>query len=115
MSYFGKTQNVLAPRRQAPGLSGRFILLAPLPLRVEWAGRPFRFQVEQDSVSKELRLFAKDVELERAGSYSAFLLATSGKQADLDRRMFSDGIDCESRPGFGMFRQLVSDGKARAL
>jgi hypothetical protein len=115
MSYSDKVHDVFASRGQAPALSGRFVLLAPLPLHVAWAGRPFRFQVEQDGVSKELRLFAKDVECERAGQYSAYLLATSGKQADLDRRMFNDGIDCESRPGFGMFRQLVRDGRARAL
>ena len=115
MSYSERIQNVFAPRGQAATLSGRFVLLAPLPVEVGWAGKPYRLQVEQEPVSKELRLFAKDIEQERSGFYSAFLLATSGKQADLDRRMFNDGIDCEGRPGFGMFRQLVRDGRARAL
>ena len=115
MSYSDKVHDVFAPRGQAPGLQGRFVLLAPLPLQVAWAGKPFRLQVEQDCVSKELRLFAKDLECERAGQYSAYLLATSGKPAELSQRMFTEGILCESRPGYGMFRQLVRDGRARAL
>jgi hypothetical protein len=115
MSNSDKLHDVFVPRGQAPGLSGRFVLLAPLPLHVAWAGRPYRIQIEQDSVSKELRLFAKDIELEATGLYSAYLLATSGKQADLDQRVFSDGMTCESRPGYGMFKQLVRDGRAKAL
>jgi hypothetical protein len=115
MIYSDKVHDVFAPRGQAPALSGRFVLLTPLPLQVEWAGKAFRFQVEQDGVSKELRLFAKDVECERAGQYSAYLLATSGKPEDLKRSMLSDGITCESRPGYEMFSQLVRDGRARAL
>ena len=115
MSYSAKIKDVFAPRHQPPSPSGRFIFLAPLPVEVGWAGRAYRMQIEQDSVSKELRLFAKDVEQERIGLYSAVLLATSGKQADLDQRMFNDGILCESRPGYGMFRQLVRDGRARAV
>lgn len=115
MSYSDKVQDVFAPLRQSPSPSGRFILLAPLPVEVGWAGKAYRLHVEQEPVSRELRLFAKDIEQERSGLYSAFLLATASKEADLDRRIFNDGITCESRPGYGMFSQLVKDGRARAL
>jgi hypothetical protein len=115
MSYAAKVQDVFAPRPQTPSASGRFILLAPLPVEVDWAGKAYRLHVEQEPVSKELRLFAKDVELERSGLYSAYLLATASKERDLNRRIFNDGINCESRPGYGMFSQLVKDGRARAL
>jgi hypothetical protein len=115
VSYSSKVQDIFAPRGQSPSLSDRFVLLEPPPLEVSLAGRLFRFQIETDSVSKELRLFAVDLQCEKAGSYSAYLLATSGKKADFDRRMFVEGILSESRPGNGMFRQLVRDGRARSL
>ncbi len=115
VSYSTKVQDIFAPRGGAPNPVGRFILLTPPPLEVAWAGKPFRFQIETDSVSKELRLFAVDVQCEKAGSYSAYLLATSGKKADFDRRMFVEGITCESRPGYGMFSQLVRDKRAKAM
>jgi hypothetical protein len=115
VSYSDKVQDIFAPKGGAPALSGRFVLLAPPPLEVVWEGRPYRFQVEQESVSKELRLFAVDVKREKDGNYSAYLLATSGKKTDFESRMFTEGITSESRPGYGMFRQLVRDGKARAL
>jgi len=115
VSYSTKVQDIFAPRSGASNPVGRFILLTPPPLEVAWAGKPFRFQIESDSVSKELRLFAVDVQCETAGSYSAYLLATSGKKADFDRRMFVVGITCESRPGYGMFSQLARDGRAKGL
>jgi hypothetical protein len=58
MSYSDKVQEVFAPRRQALSPSGRFILLAPLPIEVGWAGKAYRLQVEQEPVSKEIRLAA---------------------------------------------------------
>jgi hypothetical protein len=115
MSYSAKVQDVVAPHRLAPSSSGRFILLAPLPVEVDWAGKVFRLHMEQEPVSKELRLFAKDVEQERRGLYSAYLLASAGKERDLSRRIFIDGITCESRPGYGMFSQLEKEGLAKAL
>jgi hypothetical protein len=113
--YSDKVQNVMAPQGQAAPLSGRFVLLAPPPLQVAWAGKQYRFQVEQESVSKEWRLFAVDVDCERSGSYSAYLLATSGKKADFESQMFTGGVASESRPSFGMFRQLVRDGRAKEV
>ena len=115
MSHSDKVQNVTAPRGHAEPLNGRFVLLAPLPLQVAWAGKQYRFQVEQESVSKEWRLFAVDVECERSGSYSAYLLTTSGKKADFERHLFIDGVTSESRPSFGMFRQLLRDGRAKEV
>ena len=115
MSYSDKVQNVMAPRGHAAPLNGRFVLLAPPPLQVAWAGKQYRFQVEQESVSKEWRLFAVDVECERLGSYSAYLLTTSGKKADFERQLFTDGVTSESRPSFGMFRQLLRDGRAKEV
>ena len=115
LSYSDKVQNVMTPRGHAAPLNGRFILLVPPPLQVAWAGKQYRFQVEQESVSKEWRLFAVDVECERLGSYSAYLLATSGKKADFERHLFIDGVTSESRPSFGMFRQLQRDGRAREV
>ena len=56
-----------------------------------------------------------DVECERLGSYSAYLLTTSGKKADFERHLFIDGVTSESRPSFGMFRQLQRDGRAREV
>jgi hypothetical protein len=115
LSYSDKVQNVMAPGGHAAPLNGRFVLLAPPPLQVAWAGKQYRFQVEQESVSKEWRLFAVDVECERSGSYSAYLLATSGKKADFERHLFIDGVTSESRPSFGMFRQLQRDGRAKEV
>ena len=71
--------------------------------------------MDQEPVSKELRLFAKDIEQERSGFYSAYLLATAGKERYLERRIFNDGITGESRPGCGMFSQLVKDGRREGL
>ena len=110
LSYSDKVQNVMAPRGHAAPLNGRFVLLAPPPLQVAWAGKQYRFQVEQESVSKEWRLFAVDVECD-----SAYLLATSGKKADFERHLFIDGVTSESRPSFGMFRQLQRDGRAKEV
>ncbi len=115
MSRSTKVQDVFAPRRRGASLSGRFILLGPLPVEVGWAGKIYRLQVEQEPVSRELRLFAKDIEQERSGQYAAYLLATASKETDLDRRIFNDGITCDSRPGYGIFSQLVREGMARAL
>jgi hypothetical protein len=61
------------------------------------------------------RVFAKDIEQERSGLYSAYLLATANNETDLDHRIFNDGITCESRPGYGIFSQLAKDGRARVL
>ncbi len=90
----------------------KFILLESPPVQVVWAGKQYRVQIEREPVSQELRLFAVDVQCQ---CYSAYLLMTSGKQADFDRRMFTDGVESESRPSVGLFRQLVADGKARAV
>jgi hypothetical protein len=115
MSNSDKIQAVFAPRTRDPSPSGRFVLLSPLPLEVAWGGKAYRLHVEREAVSKELRLFAKDIGQERKGQYAAYLLATASEASDLDRRIFNDGITCESRPGYGMFSQLVSEGRARAF
>jgi hypothetical protein len=44
-----------------------------------------------------------------------YLLTTSGKQVDFERKLFSDGVTSESRPSFGMFRQLQRDGRAKEV
>ena len=115
MSYSDKVQDVFASGRQAPSPSGRFVLLEPLPLEVLSCGRPYRIQIETESVSGESRLLGVDLTAERAGSYSAYLVATPAREAALEARIISEGIESQGRAGFGMFSQLVREGRARAL
>jgi hypothetical protein len=91
-------------------VAGRFVLCR-LPLEVV-CGVRYEIQVEQESVSKELRLFARDIE---SPSYRAYLVTTASKREDLDRRMFIEGLLIESRPVYAIFQALVGAGKARAV
>jgi hypothetical protein len=115
MSYSAKVQDIFAPGRQAPSPSGRFVLLEPLPLEVLSFGRPYRLQIETESVSGESRLLGVDLTAERAGSYSAYLVATPARKATLEAKITFQGIESQGRAGFGMFTQLVREGRARAL
>jgi hypothetical protein len=63
-------------------------------------------------VSKEWRLFARDLS---APPFTAYLLAISGKQGDLEGRMFSRGVVTEGHPGNAMFRHLVCERRPEGL
>jgi hypothetical protein len=80
------------PGVREPTPTGTVVLLTPLPVTVDWEGRPYRLQIEQESVSGESRLLGVDVTAERAGSYSAFLVALPGRRPALEAKIRGDGI-----------------------
>lgn len=118
LNYSDKVQEIFAPAggHTRKDSTTRFVLLEESPLDVAVKGVSYRIQIEQESVSKEWRLFAVNLESAKAGNYSAWLLQTAASKEAIEKRMFCEGLEFNpNQGGFGIFKQLVRSGYAKEL
>jgi hypothetical protein len=100
----------------SPSQPHRIVFLLRVPFFFTFNERLFHTEFRNDASSRQCRVFAVDVEEQKAGQGEECLLAAAATEADLNELIYTTGIvEDPATVRSAMFMNMIRDGLAKDL